>query len=483
MTDNETTSRYDKAIAFLLCVIPCSATIAYGGVDSWAMSFLVLIVSFVVFLWLADAWTTGKLRISTSALQMPLIALIILGLIQLLPIGDSGVPGDLLTIPSSKALSLDPYATRLFIVRLAVCLVYFAAALTFLNSRKRMQKAAFVVIAFGAVMAFFGIIQSLAAPGAIYGLRPTPQSIPFGPFVNQHHFAGFMEMTSGLVLGLLFGNAVNKDKKLLLWIALVLMILAVIFTGSRGGMLSFIGVAAFASFASLLGRNRQISGEADIKPDSFRRKLSIATGALGFMFVVLGLAVFLGSGESLLRSLGLSDNSSDLSSGRLHYWSVSLDIFAANPIIGAGLDAFGVAFTKYDTLPGLFRVEQAHNDYLQMLADGGIIGFLCVAAFLVILVNSALRNIACNEDKFGQGVAIGALAGCIGILIHSFFDFPLRTPSNAFFFLMLSVLATTQFSDGGNERKRRRMPPNVAEPDQRTVTTSSFGPQMPPKMT
>lgn len=463
MTDNETTSRFDKAIVFLLCAIPCTAAIAYGGVDSWAMSLLILLVSAIVLLWLADAWATGELRISKSGLQIPLVLLIALSCVQLLPFGDSGLTGDLLTVPSSKALSLDPYATRLFIIRLLVCVVYFAAALTFINSRKRKQKIAFIVIAFGAVMAFFGILQSLAAPGAIYGLRPTPQSIPFGPFVNQHHFAGFMEMTSGLVLGLLFGNAVQKDRKLLLLIAAVLMILAVIFTGSRGGMLSFVGVATFAAFASLMNRNRQSYDESDKKQISFRRKLSIATGGLGFVFVVLGLAVFLGSGESLLRSLGFSDGSSDLSSGRLHYWSVGLDIFAANPIIGAGLDAFGVAFTKYDTLPGLFRVEQAHNDYLQMLADGGIIGFLFVAAFVFILINSALRNIASADDKLERSVAIGALAGCIGILIHSFFDFPLRTPSNAFFFLLLAVLATTRFSDGKNEGTRRRKSGDTAE--------------------
>jgi O-antigen ligase len=62
-----------------------------------------------------------------------------------------------------------------------------------------------------------------------------------------------------------------------------------------------------------------------------------------------------------------------VTSGRSHFWGVAWQVFLANPIIGAGLDAFGVAYPKYDNWNGQFRVEQAHNDYLQILADAGIL--------------------------------------------------------------------------------------------------------------
>jgi O-antigen ligase len=132
-----------------------------------------------------------------------------------------------------------------------------------------------------------------------------------------------------------------------------------------------------------------------------------------------------------------------------------LKIFLEHPLIGAGLDAFGVAFTKHDTWNGLLRVEQAHNDYLQTLADAGIIGFACVVAYIYLLFRRGLKTVA-NAHGFRRDAAIGALAGCFGILIHSFFDFPLRTPSNAFFFLMICSVAVVSIRSDSLENTRRR---------------------------
>jgi O-antigen ligase len=155
---------------------------------------------------------------------------------------------------------------------------------------------------------------------------------------------------------------------------------------------------------------------------------------------MIGAVLILGGDSSLTRSLGIVSGE-DISSGRLHFWYVALMIFFDHPILGSGLDAFGVVFTKYDTWPGIYRVEQAHNDYLQMLADAGIAGFGCVAAFIYLLFSRGLTNIFTTKDKFRRAVSLGALAGCFGVLVHSFFDFPLRTPANAFFFLMLAAIS------------------------------------------
>ena len=132
----------------------------------------------------------------------------------------------------------------------------------------------------------------------------------------------------------------------------------------------------------------------------------------------------------------------DVSSGRIHFWTTALKIFMDHPIFGAGYDAFGVAFTRYDTWNGVFRIEQAHNDYLQTLADAGIAGFVCVAAFIFWLFKKGFGVIAEATDLFRSSSSVGALAGCFGILIHSFFECPLRTPVNAFLFLILAAIAT-----------------------------------------
>jgi hypothetical protein len=64
-----------------------------------------------------------------------------------------------------------------------------------------------------------------------------------------------------------------------------------------------------------------------------------------------------------------------------------------------------------------------------------------VLAFVFILVKKGIAAISRRTSDIHRSVSTGALAGCFGILLHSFFDFPLRTPANTFFFLLLVVLA------------------------------------------
>ena len=138
----------------------------------------------------------------------------------------------------------------------------------------------------------------------------------------------------------------------------------------------------------------------------------------------------------------MSGTQADVTNGRFHFWGIAVQIFLDHPILGAGLDAFGVAFPKYDTWTGIFRVEQAHNDYLQTLADSGVAGIICVGTFIGLLFRNGLQTIKFAENSLRKAFSIGALGGCFAILIHSFVDFPLRTPSNAFFFLLLAAIAT-----------------------------------------
>ena len=382
-----------------------------------------------------------------------MIGLLLIGIVQLLPLG-GGIGTDL-AVPASRSLSMDPYGTRFFLLHLVIYIVFFAACLTFINNESRLKKTFLMVIIFGALMAFFGILQRLANPDGIYGLRATPQAIPFGPFVNQHHFAAFMEMTAGLSIGLLFGKRMAKDKKILLAFALVVMLSAIVLTSSRGGMLGIVSVTAFAAVIYFLsGRwskdKRSVSDGAGIQ-----QKAAVAATAVALIFVVFGLVLFLGGNDSLFRGLGITNIQDGVSNGRSHFWAIAVRIFLEHPILGAGLEAFGMVFTKHDTWSGQFRVEQAHNEYLQILADAGIAGFLCVTAFIYFLFRKSLKTIS-NAHGLRRDVAIGALAGCFGILIHSFFDFPMRTPSNAFFFLLLCALATVSVKSNHLETSRRR---------------------------
>ena len=435
-------SRYTTAIFLILCAMPILTTLLFGGVDAISLGILSLLVGIIVCLWMAESLRSGAFRFSNHPLLLPLLVLIALGSIQLLPFGDPGVSPGVLSTEATRALSLDAFATRFFIINLCVCSVFFAAAFTFIDSKKRARRVTYVVAIFGSVIAFFGVLQRLADPEGIYGMRPTPQAISFGPFVNQHHFAAMMELTAGLVLGLLLGSGLKRDRKAFLLIAAILMSIALFFTGSRGGVISFAGVIAFVTAATYFLPAKKNTGRRGQETDPKIHRLVFLTAAVVLSLLVIGLVFYLGAGDSLLRGFGFQEQNVDVSSGRIHIWKTGIDIFLANPLIGTGLDTFGTAFSRFDTNSGAFRIEQAHNDYLQMLTDGGIIGFGCVAVFIWLLFSNGIRAVARSTDPLVRSMRIGALAGCLGIAIHSFFDFPLRTPSNALFFLLLAVLAT-----------------------------------------
>jgi O-antigen ligase len=449
-------SRLSGAIYFLLYVILIFATLAYGATETWAFGFISIFIGLIAVFWLADAWFQREFRFDTSALQLPVLGLIIIGIIQLLPLRSPDTAGALTVSPVSS-LSINPFATRIALIQLIIFLVFFAAAFTYINSAERLRKIVTIVIIFGAIMAFFGILQRLASPDGIYGWRPTPQAIPFASFVNQHHFAAFMEMTIGLTLALLVGKATEKDKRLLLIIAIVLMGIAILLTGSRGGVLSLLGVIGFVLLSNFLRKkdeDEELSREQ--RRTRFKRNLALVGGALGLLMILFSAVILLGGDAPLSRGIGLTTQA-DVSSGRLHFWAVGLQIFLSHPILGAGLDAFGTAFPLYDTWNGNFRVEQAHNDYLQILADAGILGFLCVVTFIFLLFRQGLQRIGNEHSHFRRSVAVGAMAGCFGIMIHSFFDFPLRTSANAFFFLLFAVFATApiHFSKRSRTRGKR----------------------------
>jgi O-antigen ligase len=433
--------RFATAIVVLLCLILVFSVVAYGAVDAGATGLLAVFLTFVLLLWLAGSLRSGELSFSADPTQFAIIGLILIGLVQLLPLGGSDLGGTL-SVPASRTLSLDQNATRIAVIRLIEYAIYFAAALSFFADKKQFRRVVKAVIIFGALIAVFAILQKLLNPDNIYGARQTIQASSFGPYVNSHHFAGLMEMTLGLSLGLLYGKTVKKELRAIFLLAAVLMGIALIMTGSRGGMISLLGVLGAVTIFAFLKKGERGEGRETGEASNKRRKLLLIGGGLAFFLLIAGIAVLMN--DSALRGLGVENNTADISNGRTHFWYVALQIFKDNFLLGAGLDAFGVAFTKYDTWNGVFRIEQAHNDYLQVLADAGVFGLACVLGFIYFLFRQGLRVFFLASDRFRNSVAAGALAGCFGIMIHSFFDFPLRTPANMFVFLTLAALAISE---------------------------------------
>jgi O-antigen ligase len=261
-----------------------------------------------------------------------------------------------------------------------------------------------------------------------------------------------MELTIALPLGLLFAGAVEKEKRLLYIFMAGLMGIALVMTGSRGGIISLVAETLFFVLVTSLWR-------ADSN-DRHSTK-SLLTGALVRVGLGIGLlvALFVGvlllGGEFSIARFIDTVNTDDPTTGRAHFWSVTLEIIKAHPWLGTGLGAFGVVYTQYDSRNGLFRLEQAHNDYLQIISDAGVIGAAIAFLFVVILFRRGYVRMQ-STDKFRRGIALAAVGGCFAVLVHSFFDFTLHTPSNALLFLVLAALATLNGRVETISKKRRR---------------------------
>jgi len=425
--------------AFLIvCLAIILSALAYGTVHYWALALFFLGAVTIAVLWLIDSWSLGSFRVSRNVLQLSLLGMFLLGVFQLLPLRQPAEAGTH-SIPLINSLSFDPYSTRFILVQLVALLIYFAAVLVFTDTPKRLRLLVRTIAVFGFFLAIFGLTQSFTSPDKVYWMRELPQSQAFGPFINRHHFAGYMELALALPLGLVFTGAIEKEKKFIYLFAAGLMAVALVMTNSRGGIISLLAEILFLVATMGLRRRRHKKRSEKHRPRI--KSAAIKAGlALALVVALFGGVVLLGGEDALTRVVG-SVNTDDPTTGRAHFWSVTVEIIKTHPWLGTGLGAFGVVYTGFDSRNGIYRLEQAHNDYLQVLSDGGIIGAVIGLFFVVNLFRMGFIR-RDSRDDFRRGVATGAMAGCFAVLVHSFFDFTLHTPANALLFLVLAALAT-----------------------------------------
>jgi O-antigen ligase len=413
---------------FLIAFILVFTTMAYGTVHQPVLSAFYVMVGLVVALWALDGFLSGAVRFSPDKIQLPLLAAATYGVIQTIPFGALAETAGVSGLP--RTISLEPFATQVSAFHFFALFLFLAATLVLLDSASRIRKLAVVITVFGFAYAFYAILQSVLSPLKIYGLYEA--GTPFGSFVNRHNFAAYMEMSMALPLGLMFAGAVGKDKRLLYVTAIALMGVALLLSGSRGGLVAFIAQVIFLALITAGTKGRS--------------KIGIKLALAGLLLAaIIGGAVFVG-GETSLTRVADTAATQDVTTGRSNIWQVTLRVVAANMPLGAGFGAFGVAYTPHDAMSGLERVEQAHNDYLQVLADAGLIGLLIGAFFLwrMILLGRDALSIG---NGYRRGLCFGALAGVLAILVHSIFDFVLHTTAVSVLFLTLvSILVASRRS-------------------------------------
>jgi O-antigen ligase len=127
---------------------------------------------------------------------------------------------------------------------------------------------------------------------------------------------------------------------------------------------------------------------------------------------------------------------------RLAMTKDGLRMFWQKPVLGWGLGTFTAVYPQFRSFYTDLFVNAAHNDYVQVLAETGLIGFASVVWFIVEVYRAGLRNVEGWNRDWSRALGLAALVGCTGLLVHSFFDFNLQIPANASIFYFLCAVAT-----------------------------------------
>jgi O-antigen ligase len=434
----------------------------FGSAHPLAVSVIMLLALGAAFVTsLAEAWH-GRLVLPSAPLW-PLAGFLLLGAFQLLPLPPSLhsalAPGSwtiwrpaepaaaAILGPAWRPVSVFPAATERGLGVTLGLVALGALAGPALSDRRRVLRVVLVLGGGGLLVALYGVVARTLFGSLLYGVFVVPTVAPFGPFVSKNHFAGYVEMTTLLILGLALGLAdeARRGPSLLSWTqsrragrvvvafgVAATMVLAVLVSLSRGGAVSLAsGVTAFA-ILRIWARRRIPSGGR-------------IAGTVGVLAAVVFVSFAVLPQEGRDRVLSLAGITSDQSGAfRLGVWRDTLRLAGSSPIVGQGLGAYEDALPPFKTTAGELRVEHAESDYLETLAECGGLGLFLALAVVFLLLRSALTRIRREEDRLRRGIGLGAAAGVVALLVHGTFDFNLRIPSNAILFAFLLTLAVAE---------------------------------------
>jgi O-antigen ligase len=400
-----------KLLRIGICALVVFGVAAHGAVEDGARAVLETGAGLLLLLWsaLLCFGDPEEKQVVVTPLLPPLVLLAIVALGQLV-----------------FRATASAYDTRLDLTLLVADLIILFLAAQAFRTVEDWKGFVWFVMGFGFLVAIFGILQQLTFNGKLYWFREMRYGgIPFGPYVNRNHFAGFIELVIPVALVPLALGKVRKERWYVVGIFALVPIGALFLSASRGGIVSF---GAELAVLALLMVLRRTAG-----------RHALAGGLvllLAFLMVSwLGVRQVLDRFSSLQT---LEVTVGKRATMRQDTWRIFLD----HPWTGTGLGTLQKVFPAYETLYDGRVVNHTHNDYLEELAETGIAGGLCWACFLGVLFFGSLRQLFQRDKSFAAALHLSGLVACSGFLVHSLVDFNLHIPANALLFLLMAHLAT-----------------------------------------
>lgn len=475
-------ARVERALGYVLAegrlVLIALTALAFGTVEYWSIGLFSVIVLTLLLVWGAKQVFVDWASPVFPDLLVPILLWWIFGILQALSWPDS--------TGQRQSLSLDPESTWQAIEVVALLIGMGILTANTLDRHGHLRRMALFLTIFGFGLSLFGLLQYFSWNGRYFWLiepSVTP-SHPFASFVNHNHFAGFVEMIAPIPVALIVTGVYQREKALLAAFAAVIMSVAIFVSLSRGGMISLAAGLMVVFVLGLARRHRREDEEdwesSDDEPVvSGGRQLSGLPGRVAPLLVPLLLVVAIGTGilwvaadEVIDRvqpggspTVGTSSLDRPGEGGSAFYqnrgfiWSDTWRIIQAHWGLGVGLGAYATAYSVYCERDRALVIGQAHNDYLQVLAEGGVIaGALCLL-FLGLLLRSIRRALA-HPRRSRRALALGATGGITALLVHSVFDFNLQLISNSLLFLTLSIvvwwIGQSSFRSNANQLAQSR---------------------------
>ena len=422
----ETESLFHTVARVLLIAILMAAPLALGAVQSWAWGTMTGIVGCVLLLWAGGCVHIGAIEVMWSPFYIPALALLIMALVQL-----------------RFGLTLDRVGTREAILKLVTYLaIFFLTQQLFARRSERVWRmVAGAVALYAFVMALFAIIQFFASPGLLYGvIKPRWGGSVFGPYVNHADYAGLMEMLIPLVVAFAISLPQRHPVKPFLLFAVFISLVSVLLSGSRGGLLAFLLELGIFIVVVLFATGRH-SG--------------LVVVGLGIAVLAISFSLWLDSGSVSKRWKEMA-YAPELALGERNRIAIdSLRMSRDHFAYGVGIGAFEVAYPEYQTVITDSLIDYAHNDYAQLFAETGIMGWVLVPVSIAAFIALSFRRLQSQLNQQIRWLQMGAVVAVCGILIHSLSDFNLHIPANAAWFAACSGLALV--STTSNRKCRPRL--------------------------
>lgn len=435
---SETPAYSERLLVTLVLAMLLWLPLPMGSNRGWAVGVFVAGIGLIGVLWALERWRQAGVLQYCFAWRAGRVLLGLLLLAQLW-----------VAVQWLAGLSADAGATfQSLILGLAYSLL-FMLVLALFDTRPRLTLLLATLVVSGVAQAFYGAFMTLS--GIEWGALAPKTSYrgdATGTFINRNHLAGYLELTLACGIGLLLAL---RDDRALSWrhslelllgpkarlrLGLVIMVIALVMTHSRGGNIGFF-TALLSIAAVFIIRKRQ------------HRLRNIAILLSILLIDVLVISQYFGL-ERLKDRLASTQISYTVVDGevvasandlRLEVVQQSLTLIEERPLLGQGAGSFEAAFQRIPDhrIPAHF--DHVHNDYVQFAVEFGLIGSLPLLLFALLALGHALKALWRADSAYRSGVGFGAAMGIIALAVHSATDFNLQIPANAATFVVLCAIA------------------------------------------